>query len=185
MPLEFVNAHAKDWSAQTHALTMAYFEWMNDQIVEQCQCSIEDIVGMPLTSYVSSVYESICPDHADQGRFYLLLSEKQAVAMGGVRRLPDGSAEVVRIYTDPSHRGNGYGAVMLDKLISDAVIWGCEKIKLDTGNFMTSAHKLYESLGFKDTDPYVGAEPPAKLFPYWRFMEKSLIGFHGRPRAIQ
>lgn len=176
MPLEFVDAHAKDWSAKTHALTMAYFEWMNEQIVEQCQFSIEDIVGMPLVSYVGSVYESICPARADQGRFYLLVSDKEAVAMGGIRRLPDGCAEIVRVYTNPAHRGKGYGAMVLDKLIYDATVWDCQKIKLDTGNFMTSAHNLYESLGFKDIKPYVGAEPPAALLPYWRFMEKSLIG---------
>lgn len=172
--LKFVNAHDKAWRAQAQCLTMAYFEWMNREIKSACPFTIEDIVGMPLADYVAHAVDTICPDDASSARFYLLVADDVAVAMGGLRRLPDGSAEIVRIYTDPAYRGNGYGTRVLKKLMADAVSLGYETLKLDTGMFMESAHRIYESLGFLDCEAYVGAEPPQELRPYWRFMEKSL-----------
>ncbi len=155
-------------------MIMDYFRWMNEQIIETCHFSISDFVGMSLSDYVASVHSTICPDRADQGKFYLLVVDGHAVSMGGMRRLQDGSAEVVRIYTQPGARGKGYGGVMLSRLIADAEAWGCPSIKLDTGNFMKSAHRLYETFGFTETLPYFGAEPPPELFPFWRFMERPL-----------
>lgn len=172
--LIFADAHDKAWSVQAHCLTMAYFEWMNREIKASCSFSIQDIVGMPLAEYVAHAVDTICPDDSSSARFYLLIVNGAAVAMGGIRRLPDGNAEVVRIYTAPQHRGHGYGTLVLKKLMSDAVELGYETIKLDTGLFMKSAHRLYESLGFHDCEAYVGAEPPPELLPYWRFMERSL-----------
>lgn len=172
--LIFADAHDKAWSVQAHCLTMAYFEWMNQEIKAACRLSIEDIVGMPLQDYVAHALDTICPEDASSARFYLLILDGAAVAMGGIRRLPNGNAEVVRIYTDPQHRGHGYGTLMLKKLMADAVELGYETLKLDTGLFMKSAHRLYESLGFQDCVAYVGAEPPPELMPYWRFMERSL-----------
>lgn len=172
--MKFVNAHDKAWECRAHCLTMAYFEWMNQEIKAACPFSIEDIVGMPLGEYVAHAVHTICPDDTSSARFYLLVADGAAVAMGGIRRLPNGDAEVVRIYTDPNYRGHGYGTLVLNKLIADAGSLGYKTLKLDTGLFMKSAHKLYESLGFSDCEPYEGAEPPSELLPYWRFMEKLL-----------
>lgn len=173
--LKFVNAHDSAWEVQAHCLTMAYFEWMNQEIKAACPFSIEDIVGMPLADYVAQALDTICPNDALSARFYLLVVDEVAVAMGGIRRLPDGSAEIVRIYTDPEHRGHGYGRHVLNKLMADAVSLGYKTLKLDTGLFMKSAHRLYESLGFQDCEAYVGAEPPPELRPFWRFMERYLL----------
>lgn len=171
---QFVDAHSPQWADQARSLTVAYFQWMNQQITEACAFSIEDIVGMPLLNYVDSAWSTICPNDSARGKFYLLVAGSAAVAMGGIRRLPDGSAEIVRIYTEPGHRGKGYGAIILTRLISDAKQLGFQTLKLDTGNFMKAAHALYESFGFRDCAPYAGAEPPPELLPYWRYMERSL-----------
>ncbi len=173
--LKFVNAHDNLWGKQAQRLTMAYFEWMNREIKSACPFSIEDIVGMPLADYVAQAVDTICPDDASSARFYLLVADGVAVAMGGIRRLPDGDAEVVRIYTDPNYRGHGYGTLVLKKLMADAVSLGYKTLKLDTGLFMKSAHRLYESLGFQDCEAYVGAEPPPELLPFWRFMAFDLL----------
>lgn len=173
-PPKFVDAHSPEWINQAMALTMDYFEWMNQEIIKTCQFSIADIVEMPLATYVTTIFKTICPDNPDQGVFYLLVIDGVAVGMGGLRRLPGGQAEIVRIYTQPMHRGKGYGGMVLARLIDDAKHLDCRLLNLDTGIFMNSAYALYESYGFKDCEPYEGAEPPAALFPYWRFMQLPL-----------
>jgi hypothetical protein len=47
---------------------------------------------------------------------------------------------------------------------------------LDTGPFMASAQRLYESNGFLDCDAYDGAEVPIEFHSRWRFMTRALPG---------
>ncbi len=172
--IEFTNAHDPHWSSSASAMTRDYFYWMNDQIEKTCMFSISDVVGMPLDSYVTTAANYICPQDQAEAKFYLLVQDKNPVAMGGLRQLPCGDAEVVRIYTKPEHRGHGYGRMMLQRLISDARTSGFKKLNLDTGIFMKDAQKMYQSHGFIECKAYEGAEPPARLVPYWLFMELDL-----------
>jgi GNAT superfamily N-acetyltransferase len=167
---KFVNAHSSEWIQQARLLTKTYFEWMNREIIEACHFSIPDIVGMPLDVYLENVAKTICPDDALHSVYYLLVIDDRAVGMGGLRRLPDGHGEIVRIYVDPSCRGQKLGSMLMRRLISEAENLGYSRLYLDTGVFMKSAHRLYESYGFVDCNAYAGAEPPVALHPYWRFM---------------
>jgi hypothetical protein len=47
-------------------------------------------------------------------------------------------------------------------------------MRLDSGPFMTSAHRLYEAEGFRDRPIYEGVEVTSELHHNWRFMEFSL-----------
>jgi GNAT superfamily N-acetyltransferase len=170
----FVDAHAPQWVAHAKSLTMDYFRWMNQEIIKACQFSISDIVGMPLDDYVISAADTICPNNTSESAFYLLTVSDVPVGMGGLRKLPDGNGEIVRIYVDPACRGKGYGTLIMRHLISEARRLEYQQLYLDTGDFMKSAHRLYESLGFVDCDAYAGAEPPVELHPYWRFMSLDL-----------
>lgn len=171
---QFVDAHSPEWGAQAQSLTMDYFRWMNLEIIRTCQFSIPDIVGMPLDDYVVAAAGAICPKNSQQSAFYLLVVDSNAVGMGGLRQLPDGNGEIVRIYVDPGFRSKGYGAMIIQHLISEAKRFSYNQLFLDTGAFMKSAHRLYESFGFVDCASYAGAEPPAALHPYWRFMSCDL-----------
>ena len=93
--------------------------------------------------------------------------------MGGLRTLPDGVPEIVRIYTRPQHRGKGLGARMVSQLVAEAEQRGNAVVRLDTGVFMLSAQKIYEAAGFVRRGPYPGAEPPEFLQPYWIYMERA------------
>lgn len=97
----------------------------------------------------------------------------RVAAMGGLRTLPDGTPEIVRIFTLPEFRGRGLGARMVNQLVAEAESAGHAVVRLDTGVFMQSAQKIYEAAGFKRRDPYPGAEPPAFLQPFWIYMERS------------
>ena len=172
--LEFVNAHADEWSETALNLTRDYFDWMDKEIQKTCSFSISDVVGLPLDQYIITAAKEVCPVDQSDAKYYLLVDGKCAVAMGGLRVLPGGDAEVVRIYTKPEHRGRGIARMMLRRLISDATQSGFKTLKLDTGVFMKDAQSLYLSHGFKFCSAYDGAEPPAALLPYWLFMERNL-----------
>jgi len=45
---------------------------------------------------------------------------------------------------------------MLDKLIEAAKMFGYSTLRLDTIEFMATAHSIYESAGFKVRDKYQG-----------------------------
>jgi GNAT superfamily N-acetyltransferase len=157
-------------------LTHEYFGWMDAEISGLCGFSIPDIVGMELGDYVVATTETMCASQPPDGAFYLVEYHGEAAGMGGLRRLPDGAAEIVRIYTRPAFRGLGIGASTITKLVDEARRFGYHRLKLDTGVFMTSAHRIYAAAGFTFTDPYEGAEPPAVLHPFWLFMHTELDG---------
>lgn len=52
---------------------------------------------------------------------------------------------------------------------------GYREVILDTGPFMTSAHRLYEAAGFLDIPAYAEAEVPQALHHDWRFMSCKLL----------
>lgn len=155
-------------------LTRDFFAWMNGEIQQAMGCSIPDLVGMGMESYIASVMESVCRSNPPESAFYVATIQGRAVGMGGLRRLPDGSAEVVRIYTQPENRGRGIGTMVLQQLISEARRFGYANLKLDTGAFMKAAQAIYKAAGFVEIEPYEGAEPPERIHAIWLFMQKIL-----------
>lgn len=156
-------------------ISMAYFQWMNDEIIARCKFSIPDIVGMSLDTYVSYTTDIGRRIGPNEGGVYVRRDDAgQIMAMGGIRRLPDGAAEIVRIFTRPQFRGMGLGTQAVDHLLTEARQLGYGMVRLDTGVFMTSAHKIYHAAGFQLCEPYAGAEPPERLLPYWLYLQRSL-----------
>ncbi len=91
---------------------------------------------------------------------------------------PD-TAEIKRMYVQPSHRGAGVGRALLDELITAAGRTGYERVRLDSPDFMTAAHGLYRASGFVDIGPYPESEIPDAYKSHWVFMERTLR--RGRP----
>ena len=152
-----------------------YFRWMNDEIAQRCGFSIPDIVGMSIDAYVlhtTDIAARIAP--ADGGVYCQRDADGRIMAIGGLRRLPDDTAEIVRIFTRPAFRGQGLGFGTVSHLVAEARRLGYAVVPLDTAVFMTSAQKIYRDAGFQLRDPYSGAEPPERLLPFWLFMERPL-----------
>jgi len=91
-----------------------------------------------------------------------------------MQRIGPETAEIKRMYVDPLHRRGGLGRAMLGQLIAEAQITGYERVRLDSPDFMTAAHSLYRSTGFKDIGPYPESEIPDEYKPHWVFMERKL-----------
>jgi ribosomal protein S18 acetylase RimI-like enzyme len=96
----------------------------------------------------------------------LLLAEQAGAPAGcvGVRRLPDGAAEMKRLYVRPACQGRGLGRRLTEAAIDAARASGSRVLYLDTLPKMTSAIGLYGALGFAPRGPYASPPTPGALF---------------------
>lgn len=160
--------------AAFRSLNEAYFAWMDGELARVTGRGLAEITGMDRASYVDLTLDVALRSVPHAAKVYFLRDGAgQAVAMGGLRTLPDGVLEIVRIYTRPECRGQGLGARMVGALVAEVARRGMATVRLDTGIFMRSAQKIYEAAGFVRRDPYPGAEPPEFLKPYWIYMERA------------
>lgn len=70
------------------------------------------------------------------------------VAVGGVKGLPDGAAEIKRMYVVPELRGRGIARALLAALEDLARSLGYAVVRLDTGAHQPGARRLYETAGY-------------------------------------
>lgn len=96
-------------------------------------------------------YEPGAPD--TEGRFFVALSDGAPVACGGVRTIPDGRAEIKRLWVDPTWRGSGLGSRMLRRLEEEAAM-DHDEVVLDTKAGLTEAVAMYERTGYRRIEQY-------------------------------
>jgi putative acetyltransferase len=97
--------------------------------------------------------------------------EGQAIGCGAVVLMPEGYAELKRMFVLPSHRGRKLGAQILAFLEAEIVARGVTVARLETGVDQPEALALYERRGYRPIPPF-GA--------YWDdplsvFYEKNLV----------
>ena len=99
--------------------------------------------------------------------------------MGALRQIREKAGEIKRMYIRQRYRGKGYGKALLQQLLQKAKEFGYNSVYLDSGRFMTAAHKLYLSSGFIECNEYPETEIPLQFRPKWLFMEKALKDITG------
>ena len=89
-------------------------------------------------------------DEVAQGRgaFFIAYVVDRPLACGAIRLLDADTAEIKRMYVEPSTRGLGLGRRVLDALETEARILGVKKIVLETGPRQPEAIALYSRAGF-------------------------------------
>lgn len=77
-----------------------------------------------------------------------------ASGCGALRLLPDGSAEIKRMYVLPGARGTGVATGILRTLEEHARRLGADTAQLTTGDKQPDAIRFYEREGYLRTDGY-------------------------------
>jgi len=103
-----------------------------------------------------------------------LLAVRDGRVSGAVayRSLPDGTCEMKRLFVPDRFRGRGTGRALCQALIDSARHAGFSLMRLDTGDRLTEAIAMYQSLGFRSCQPH--HEYPPELMRFMVFMEKPL-----------
>ena len=80
----------------------------------------------------------------------------QLLAIGALRDLGDGMAEIKSMHTAESARGRGIGRLMLDHLVEVATVAGHHWLGLETGSMgaFKPARRLYTTAGFTECEPF-------------------------------
>jgi GNAT superfamily N-acetyltransferase len=89
--------------------------------------------------------------------FVVARADGVPVACGAIRPFeddPDGTAEVKRMYVEPSMRGRGISRRILQYLESLACNYGYHTLILETGERQTAAIGLYEKSGYQRIPNY-------------------------------
>ena len=86
---------------------------------------------------------------AGRGAFLVAYCRGNPVGCGAVRRLDADTAEIKRMYVEPSARGLGVGRAILHALESEAYALNVDRIVLETGERQVEAVTLYERSGFR------------------------------------
>lgn len=76
-----------------------------------------------------------------------------AVACGAIV-LEAGYGELKRMFTKPSHRGQGVAAQLLALLEAEARAAGCSTFRLETGPLQPAAIAMYERAGYRRRGPF-------------------------------
>ena len=119
----------------------------------------------PEDNHYLSVDELAQP-HID---FWIAETERRPQGCIALARL-DGYGEVKSMFVDPAARGQGVGAALMTALEARARASGLPVLRLETGDDLHAAHRLYARHGFTTCGPFGDyAEGPHSVF-----MEKRL-----------
>jgi GNAT superfamily N-acetyltransferase len=149
-------------------LWLDYLTWGNDELESRhgFRLPVREAVEYDL----ATIAKFLPPD----GRLLLAFEDDVAVGTACMRGIGPGTAEIKRMYVQPSYRRAGLGRAMLGELIAAARTAGYRRIRLDSPDFMTAAHGLYRSNGFEEIGPYPESEIPDEYKSHWVFMERKL-----------
>jgi GNAT superfamily N-acetyltransferase len=145
-----------------------YLQWANAKVKEEFGVSF-DIATM-LEEDMNVLGKFMPP----KGRLLLSYLEDRPVGIACLKELTDSIGEVKRMYVRAQARKRGLGRELLNRLMEEARQIGYERIRLDSARFMTEAHQLYRTSGFREIEAYEGSEIPKEFQKYWIFMEREL-----------
>jgi putative acetyltransferase len=83
-------------------------------------------------------------------------SGEEVLAIGAIKEIEPGHAELKTMHTAEAARGRGLGRAMLGHLLAEARRRGYRRVSLETGTMdaFAPARALYESAGFSPCEPF-------------------------------
>lgn len=98
------------------------------------------------------------------GRLLLAYVGPSPAGCIALRPCNEGSCEIKRLYVPSEFRGKGIGRRLVQQVLDEAREAGYWRVFLDTLPSMHEAIALYESFGFRDTEPYCHNPVPGARF---------------------
>ena len=151
------------------------FQGVNSEDIDDARAifrEYEQWLGMSLCfqSFEEEVADLPGKYSPPSGRLYLARVHGETVGCIALRPIEEGICEMKRLFLRDSARGKGIGVALIEKVISDAVEIGYERMRLDTyPPKMGKAVSLYEAHGFYEIPAYYHNPHDGVLF-----MEKVL-----------
>lgn len=133
----------------------------NAAIASVIRGALEDFgVNRPGTVYTDPTTDALYELFQTPGSIYFV-AEDQGKILGGcgifpTQGLPDGYAELVKLYVHRDYRGKGWGKVLLNQSIDAARNLGNTALYLESLPELNTAITLYEAVGFQQIDHRLG-----------------------------
>jgi putative acetyltransferase len=102
-------------------------------------------------------------------RFFVAREGDTLIGTGALA-IKDGFGEVKSMFVADEARGKGVGDAMMRQIEDQARVEGLKVLRLETGDTLIAAHKLYTRHGFS----FCAAFPPYEDAKTSRFMEKTV-----------
>ncbi len=97
-------------------------------------------------------------------RFFIASDETGTIGCGALKRIAD-YGEVKSMFTAERGRGKGVASAILTRIEEEARSQKLSSLKLETGNTLHAAHRLYARHGFTPCGPFGDyGESPSSLF---------------------
>lgn len=163
-----VQASMPNHQTVVHDLFAEYLRWVCFKIYQEYRAVFD------AESMIVHDMEKIDIFLPPKGILLLSYDDGEPAGCACIRALEENTAELKRMYVRPNHRRKGIGAKLVEELIRLVRIKNYARIRLDSAEFMTDAHRVYRSLGFKDISAYDGSEIPVEYREHWVFMQLDL-----------
>ena len=120
------------------------------------ELTLASVTEMRAMYAIEDDFTDVAGHHFDppDGVFVVARLDGSPVGCGGLRRFDARSAEIKRMYTDPSVRSRGVARRVLDALFDQARAIGYTRVVLETGTLQPHAIALYRSAGFRSMPCY-------------------------------
>lgn len=155
--IERVEGTPEEAESLIRDLVAAYFDWAGAEQVARGRLGAAELPAV-LRLVEANVRAELPAMLSARGRLLVAKIGAEVVGLGAIKPVDQITAEVKRMFIDPAHRGRGIARALIGDLIAAARAGGYRRLRLETADFMTSAHGLYRAVGFRDVPMFDGGE---------------------------
>ncbi len=133
------------------AKSKEYLNQIQELFKEYAESLVFDLCFQSFEKELSELPGEYAPP---DGCLLLALYEYKIAGCVALRKITKDICEMKRLYVRPEFRGKGIGKSLAKAIIEEAHKIGYTRMRLDTVSSMREAISLYNSLGFKNIEPY-------------------------------